>query len=192
MKKCRVCGVEIAPNRVYCSNKCKEKYRYDTNLIRKRCSVCNRKFIGKKGESVCSNECSKIAQRKYKKTCPICQKIFDARGNGIYCSDICYRTANDKKKGLTISSCEVCKKSFRKRITSDELTCSDTCSSELFSYLIKTINQNIFGTDDPQIISDIISHMRMKDDAGPLDNKLEDSIVRCDIGNNMRKVVSSH
>lgn len=160
MKKCKVCDTEISNRRVYCSDKCKEKFRYDTNLLRKRCKICDRKFIGKKGESVCSKECSLKAQRKYEKTCPICNKTFNSRGNGIYCSEVCYRVANDKAKGLEVSTCEVCKISYKKLKTSKSCTCSDVCSSNLFLTYINNVNQAVFGTKDPDIIKKFLSDKR--------------------------------
>ncbi len=146
MNKCRVCGVEIPDRKTYCSSKCKEKHRYDNTLYEKICDVCGKKFVGKKGMTKCSEECSLKSQRKHEKECPMCKTKFNSRGNGIYCSEVCYRTANSATKGLMVTSCEVCSNSFRTPITSPELVCSDICSSKLFQTYIDKANQEVFGT----------------------------------------------
>lgn len=162
MNKCRVCDKEIANNRVYCSDSCKEKYRYDHKLYSKLCIICGKPFEAKKGMVVCSPECSLMAQRKHKKICPMCGKQFNSRGNGVYCSEECYRTANSSTKGLTIRECEVCGNKFRARIDSQDLTCSIECGSKLFSTFINRSYTAIFGTTD---IKSIKSIMKQKENS---------------------------
>lgn len=148
MNLCKVCGVEIGNNRVFCSNKCKEKYRYDNTIYKKKCSACGKEFEGTKGMVVCSHKCSLKAQRKNIKVCPICHSEFNSRGNGIYCSEICYRTANNPTKGLMVTTCEVCGITFKTLKTAPESTCSDLCSTKLFSTYINRANKEVFGTID--------------------------------------------
>lgn len=148
MKLCKMCGSEISNNRIYCSDKCKEKHRYLNTIYEKKCIVCSKEFKGTKGKVVCSSECSLKAQRKNTKVCPICHSEFDSRGNGIYCSEICYRTANNPTKGLMVSTCEVCGITFKTLKTAPELTCSDICSTKLFSTYINRANKEVFGTTD--------------------------------------------
>lgn len=160
MNKCKVCGVEINPRKIYCSNSCKERYRYENTLISKTCIVCGKEFFGKKGKTVCSSECSVRSQRNTVKTCPVCNKSFDARGNGIYCSNVCYRTANSSTKGLIVTDCEVCGNSYKSLITKPTLTCGDICSSMLFPTYINRINKEVFGTTNTKLIRKEIKKRR--------------------------------
>lgn len=148
MNICKVCEVEISNNRVFCSNKCKEKHRYYNTIYKKKCSICGKDFEATKGKVVCSPECSLKAQRKNTKLCPICHSEFNSRGNGVYCSEICYRTANNPTKGFMVSTCEVCGATFKTLKTTPELTCSDICSTKLFSTYINRANKEVFGTTD--------------------------------------------
>lgn len=148
MNNCKVCGTIIHNNRIYCSDKCKEKHRYSNTIFKKKCSVCGKEFEGAKGKVVCSSDCSLKAQRKNIKICPICQSEFNSRGNGVYCSEICYRTANNPTKGLMVTSCEVCNTTFKTLKTNPEVTCSDLCSTKLFATYINRANKEVFGTID--------------------------------------------
>lgn len=160
MNKCKKCGVDISSNRVFCSDKCKDRYRYYNTIYIKTCSVCNEEFPATKGMTVCSPECSLKAQRKNIKICPICQSEFDSRGNGVYCSDICYRTANNPTKGLMVSTCEVCNTTFKTLKTNPDMVCSDLCSTKLFSTYINRANKEVFGTADKSKIRKIIETRR--------------------------------
>lgn len=160
MNNCKVCGTIIHNNRIYCSNKCKEKHRYSNTIYKKKCSICGKEFEGAKGKVVCSPECSLKAQRINTKVCPICQSEFKSRGNGVYCSDICYRTANNPSKGLMVTSCEVCEVTFKTLKTAPESTCSDLCSTKLFSTYINRANKEVFGTTDKNQIRKKIATRR--------------------------------
>lgn len=160
MGNCKICGAIIHNKRIYCSNKCKEKRRYNDTIYIKNCSVCGEEFPATKGMTVCSPECSLKAQRKYIKTCPMCKKEFNSRGNGTYCSEVCYRTANSKTKGLTVARCEVCSTDFRTSIVDPDLTCSDICDSNLFKVYIDANNIEVFGTSSTKEIRKIIKARR--------------------------------
>lgn len=148
MNNCKMCGTIIHNRRIYCSNKCKQKYKYENTLYKKNCSICGKEFIGKRGKVVCSHECSIKAQRTIIKVCPMCKSEFNSRGNGVYCSEICYRTANNPTKGLMVAICEVCNSTFKTSKNAPELTCSDLCSTKLFSTYINRANKEVFGTTD--------------------------------------------
>lgn len=152
MKKCLVCEKEILNNRVYCSNSCKEKYRYKNTTYNKNCIICGKEICVTKGTSVCSKECYLKSQRNKVKTCPVCKSEFNSRGNGVYCSNMCYRIANNPKRGLKISNCEVCGGTFRSLKGYEELTCSDKCSSNLFYTYINRTNKCVFGTTNKRKI----------------------------------------
>lgn len=160
MKKCKVCNTIIDNNKLYCSNKCKEKSRYANKTYLKRCEICGKEFIGKKGKSKCSSECSLKSERKYVKTCPMCKKEFNSRGNGIYCSKLCYRTANNPTKGLMITSCEVCGSGFKTPKHVPSLVCSDICSSKLFNTCIHKSYEKIFGTTNIRTIKNLLKTRR--------------------------------
>lgn len=164
MKKCRVCSKEISNNRKYCSNSCKEKHRYNSTIYIKECSVCGEEFPATKGMSTCSPECSLKSQHRYEKVCVVCKNTFLARGNGLYCSDMCYRTANSSTKGLMVTSCEVCNKQFRTLKSNPEATCSDLCSSKLFSTYINRVHTEVFGTSDASRIKSIIKRSKSNED----------------------------
>lgn len=161
MNICKVCGVEISNNRIYCSDSCKEKHRYINTIYKKKCSVCGKEFQSTKGKSVCSPECSLKAQRNSIKVCPICHSEFVSRGNGVYCSEICYRTANNPNKGLMVATCEVCGVDFKILKTSPRPTCSDLCSTKLFSTYIDRANKEVFGNTDKNKIKKIITRREL-------------------------------
>lgn len=158
---CLQCNAPISPNRKYCSDLCKERYRYAHTIKKKKCIVCKKEFEGSIGTKCCSEKCKLKAQKKYKKICPVCGTKFKARGNGIYCSDVCYRTANSTTKGLIIATCDVCHNKFQTLKSNPEATCSDKCSSRLFSTYISNINREIFGTTNKAHIQQYISERRV-------------------------------
>lgn len=151
--KCLICGKKlVGKQKNYCSNSCKNKYIYENKIYKKKCKVCRRFFLGKRGTNCCSSKCAAEAQRIHSKVCPICSKKFKARGNGIYCSDICYRTANSETKGLIVSYCRVCGQSFKTRKDNPVAVCGEECGSKLFSTYIKETLLDVFGTEDKNII----------------------------------------
>lgn len=161
MKECKQCKVQISDNKKYCSDKCKEKYKYDTTPYIKNCSVCKNVFLGKKGTKTCSPECKLKSQKLYKKVCLVCKNKFNARGNGLYCSDVCYRTANSTTKGLIVLRCEVCHNNFQTLRTSSDVVCSDKCGSKLFSTYIVKANREVFGTSNKVEIRRMVSEGRI-------------------------------
>lgn len=161
-KVCLHCGCDIQDNKYgnkkYCSDSCRKKSYYKHKICDKVCTVCKKPFKGRIGQKVCSDKCSLKAQQNTRKTCPICGKRFNARGNGLYCSDKCYRTANSKTKGLMNTTCRVCGKPFRTKITSPELTCSNECSALLIPTFIDKSLMKIFNTTDRQEIRRRVNH----------------------------------
>lgn len=160
--KCLYCQIPIPENRKYCSDLCKERYRYENTIKEKKCSICGKTFKGSIGTKCCSDKCKLKAQKIYKKVCPICNKKFKARGNGIYCSQSCYRLANSSTKGLTMATCEVCNAQFKTLKTDLAVTsvCSDKCSTNLFSTYINRANLEVFGTTNKEEIIEIFEKRR--------------------------------
>lgn len=68
MTKCKKCGKEIKETfghkRVYCSDECRIAYYSNRDRINATCEICGNP-LGKNKKKFCSDECKKIAQRRY-------------------------------------------------------------------------------------------------------------------------------
>ena len=87
-RKCLCCGKYFEPRSkrsVVCdSEECQKKHKkeVDNREQEKECSICGKKFIGKRGKKYCSSECKSIGIQRNRKTetlkCSICGKDFES------------------------------------------------------------------------------------------------------------------
>lgn len=104
---CLACKKEFEPtaqHRVYCSDECEEKARYD--FPPKVCPICHETFYANHGQrKYCSDACyteaarrrnivyqrelHKVHKQRFRITCPVCgEKFYGSRGRK-YCSEKC-------------------------------------------------------------------------------------------------------
>ena len=142
-KKCLICGSIIGKNKKFCSHTCKKKYHYNKNLIKKKCKICGKDFLGKKSESCCSKKCFIESHKTETKKCLICKSEFTGSSVTRYCSKECYKVANSKKTKIETRTCIVCNKSFFTFKSKEQLVCSDICEANLFSVLVERIYNQV-------------------------------------------------
>lgn len=125
MRKCAACSALFTPKRsssIACSNKCRDKVKYQKNKVinSNNCLNCNTIYIKKQGQSkYCSNQCrvehiasngvlERTIETKYMKMvvrvsfCIVCNAVCEAPYQGHikkYCSTKCERVVERAKPG---------------------------------------------------------------------------------------------
>lgn len=132
MTKCPTCGTSFErkhKNKVYCSDSCKRKRKYN-------CSNCGKEVYRNKHNrkhTYCSMKCSSVhSGRTLKRTCKECSETFTAKksavsyGWGNYCSVDCH---NKSMKKVVIKTCNHCGKKYEYSNGSPgKKYCSKKCS----------------------------------------------------------------